>query len=195
VRTAFGATTKIDGWLGTAQGDALPGQPVRIMTAPDTPNGQFIQAAVATTGSDGTWTATLPAGPSRRVQASYAGTATVEPSTSGAARVIVPASLKLGIHPRRTHWEGTIVISGRLRGCCVPSQVGELVVLHVGWAGGTAEIGHVYARAGGRFRATYTFLRGSGTQTYRLWATTAVESGYPFAAGASRKVSVTVGPR
>ena len=195
VRTAFGSTTKVDGWLGTAQGDALPGEPVRVMTAPDTPGGQFTQAAVATTRSDGTWTAMLPAGPSRRVEASYAGTATVEPSTSGAARIVVPASLKLTIHPRRTHWEGTIVISGRLRGCCVPSQVGELVVLHVGWAGGAAEIGHVYAPAGGRFRATYTFLRGSGTQTYRLWATTAVESGYPFAAGASRKVSVTVGPR
>ena len=120
MRTAFGATTKVDGWLGTAQGDALPGQPVGVMTAPDTPSGQFTQAAVATTRSDGTWTATLPAGPSRRVQASYAGTATVEPSTSGAARVVVPASLTLAIHPRRTHWEGTILISGRLRGCCVP---------------------------------------------------------------------------
>jgi hypothetical protein len=194
VRVRFGASMKINGWLGTAHGDALAGQPVRIMTAPDTPGAQFTQAAIVVTRADGTWTARLKGTSSRLVEASYDGSSTIEPSTSAVVRTIVPASVKLAISPPTTHWQGTIVISGRLRGCCVPPTVGELVVLHVGWSSGSAEIGHVYARKGGRFRATYTFLRGAGIATYRLWATTAIESDYPYAAGSSRKIAVTVGP-
>jgi hypothetical protein len=71
---------------------------------------------------------------------------------------------------------------------------GELVVLWIGWPGGSTEIGHLYARADGRFSSSYTFLRGNGTETYRLWATTARESGYPFAPAQSRSVPVTVSP-
>jgi hypothetical protein len=71
---------------------------------------------------------------------------------------------------------------------------GELVVLRIGWPGGSTEIGHLYANRDGRFRSTYTFLRGNGTETYRLWAETATESDYPYAAARSRKVAVTVSP-
>jgi hypothetical protein len=107
--------------------------------------------------------------------------------------VIVPASVKLAIRPRTTHWGDTIAINGRLRGCCVP-PAGELVSLRIGWRGGSAELGQVYARTGGRFRTRYTFLRGSGAERYRIWATTATESDYPYASGSSSPATVTVGP-
>jgi hypothetical protein len=190
-RVGFGKTTTVSGWLGTSDGNALGGQTVRIMTAPDNGAHAFAQATVATTKPNGTWTARLPAGPSREVQARFDGSGTLEPA-SGTAHVVVPASIKLAISPRATRWGGKIKIGGRLRGCCVPSA-GELVELHVGWHGGSTEIGHVYADQHGRFHTKYTFLRGSGTQTYRFWATSASESDYPYATSQSRKIPIRVG--
>jgi hypothetical protein len=99
----------------------------------------------------------------------------------------------MNISPHRTHWGGTIAITGHLRGGYVP-PAGELVVLRIGWPGGSTEIGHLYAKADGSFRSTYTFLRGNGTERYHLWAATATESDYPYAASRSPKTFVTVGP-
>ncbi len=188
-----GARSTVSGWLGTDRGNAIGGQRVAVQTAPDTGNGRFSTVATTTTAGDGSWSATVPAGPSRLVRAVYGGTSTVEPSTSTTANIIVPASVSLGISPRHTHWGGTIKLRGQLRGGYIP-PAGELVVLWVGWPGGSAEIGHLYARPNGRFASTYTFLRGNGTETYRLWATTARESDYPFAPARSRPTTVKVSP-
>ena len=191
VRPAAAAT--VSGWLGTTDGNALGGQPVRVLTAPDNGSRQFSQVAVATTAANGSWSARIPAGPSRVVVAAYGGGTSVEPALSTAANLVVPASLSLQITPRKTHWGGRIRITGRLRGGYVPPG-GELVVLWIGWRGGSTEIGHLYSRPDGRFASRYTFLRGNGTETYRLWATTARESAYPYAPGRSRARAVTVRP-
>src|SRR5450755_3166660 len=47
-RARHGATTTVVGWLGTSTGNALGGQPVRILTAPDNGSGAFTQATIAT---------------------------------------------------------------------------------------------------------------------------------------------------
>jgi len=190
-RVAFGTATTVSGWVGTAQGVALAGQAVQIRAAPDNGLRRFRLLAVTTTAADGGWTVTLPAGPSQLVQAVYPGSVTVEPSTSELAHSIVPASLHVSLRPRATHWGGKIVIAGRLGGGHVP-PAGELVVLRIGWPGGSTEIGHLYTARNGKFSTSYTFLRGHGTESYRLWAETVSESDYPFAVAASRKVSVTV---
>jgi hypothetical protein len=192
-RVRFGASTTVSGWVGTSQGEALGGQTVQILAADDDGLRRFSPVGVATTASDGSWTTSLPAGPSRILRAEYPGSATVEPSTSPLAHVIVPASLRLAVKPRATHWGRTIAIAGQLRGGHVP-PAGELVVLRIGWAGGSTEVGHLYTARDGKFRTTYTFLRGNGTVTYHLWAETASESDYPFAVGSSNRISITVGP-
>ncbi|PZS14623.1 MAG: hypothetical protein DLM64_01435 [Solirubrobacterales bacterium] len=192
-RVALGHRTTVSGELLARDGTALGDQGVRIMTAPDNGAGQFSQAASATTGTDGSWSATLPPGPSRLVEAQYGGGAAAEPSTSAPIHIVVPASAQIEIHPHRTHWGGTITISGRLAGGYVP-PAGELVVLRIGWSSGSTEIGHLYAGSDGRFRTKYTFLRGRGSETYRLWAQTAAESDYPYAPASSTKVTVRVGP-
>jgi hypothetical protein len=189
----FGQATAVSGWLGTTRGDALGRQHVAIYTAPDDGRETFILAAQVTTAPDGSWSARLPPGPSRIVKAVYAGSPTVEPSASPPARIVVPASISLSLRPRNTHWGGSIVISGHVRGGYVP-PVGELVVLRVGWSGGSAEIGHLYTRRDGSFQSRYTFLRGTGTETYEIWAATARESDYPYAPSNSRPASVTVRP-
>jgi hypothetical protein len=161
------------------------------MTAPDDGSPRFAQAALVTSAADGSWTARLPAGPSRLVQAIYDGAATVEPTASAPANVVVPASLGMRVTPRTTHWGSTITIRGQVRGGYVPAA-GELVILHVGWDGGSTEIGHLYTDQSGRFHTRYTFLRGNGTVTYRLWATSARETDYPYVPSRSRRISVTV---
>lgn len=188
---AYGAGSTISGWLGNDRGNAIGGQPVAIQTAPDNGSGAFTTVATTTSAPDGSWSATIPAGPSRIVRALYGGSSTLEPSVSSAASVVVPASLSFAIAPHQTHWGATIKLTGHLNGGYIPPS-GELVVLWVGWPGGSTEIGHLYTGADGRFSSTYTFLRGNGTEQYRLWAATARESDYPFAPARSRPILVTV---
>jgi hypothetical protein len=125
------------------------------------------------------------------VVAVYGGASTIEPSFAAPVHLAVPAGLTLNITPRQTHWGDTIRISGIVRGGYIPSK-GEIVFLHVGWRGGSAYVGHVYARPSGHFSTKYTFLRGNGSETYRFWATTGREADYPFAPGRSNRVRVTV---
>jgi hypothetical protein len=183
----------VSGWLGTTDGNALGSQTVRILTAPDNGTGNFTQVALATTKPNGDWTARIPAGPSRLVVAAYGGGPTVEPALSTPAHIRVPATVSLKVAPRTTHWGGQIRITGMLGGGYVPPG-GELIVLRIGWSGGSAEIGHLYTHRDGSFSSRYTFLRGNGTETYRLWATTVRESGYPYTPGRSRSQSVAVIP-
>jgi hypothetical protein len=190
-RVGFGKATFVSGWLGTAQGNALAGQAVQVLAAPDDAQGRFRRIATATTASDGTWTARVPNGPSRILRAFYGGSPTVEPSASGIAHVSVPAAPQLGVRPRVAHWGHTIRITGKLLGGFIPPR-GELVVLKIGWAGGSAEIGHLYAGRNGRFSTSYTFLRGNGTVRYRIWAETTSESGYPYAVNRSKGAPITV---
>ncbi len=192
-RVRYGTGTTVSGWLGTAQGRALPGQRVEILTAPDDGHQHFSLAATTVTSGDGMWRAHLGPGPSRIVRAVYLGGSIVEPAISTAAHLVVPASVQLSISPRRTHWGDTIKINGRVRGGYIP-PAGELVVFRIGWHGGSAEVGHLYTRRDGTFASTYTFLRGNGTETYRLWAETAHETDYPFAPGRSKAATVTVAP-
>jgi hypothetical protein len=191
VRAAYGSPVTINGWLGTTAGNALGDRTVRVMAAPTLAGAAYKTVASAVTRANGSWTALLPPGPSRTVKVVYGGSGTVEPATSELVHVTVPASLHLGLSTHSTEWGRTIEISGTLRGGFVPLD-GELVSLRIGWSGGSAEIGEVYARSHGRFRTPYTFLRGAGTQRYRIWASTLRESDYPYAPGTSSPAMITV---
>ena len=91
----FGRGTTVNGYLGTASGIAIAGHAVSVLTAPDNGGSQFTQAAVVTTAANGTWTAKLPPGPSRIVEAVYGGDPTTEGASSGQVHVVVPAKVKL----------------------------------------------------------------------------------------------------
>lgn len=190
-RLAFGARPTVSGWLGGPNGDALPGETVELWAAPRNGSGRFRRVASTRTRSNGTWTIHLRAGPSRIIEASFAGTGVLASALSTPASISVRASPILHIRPSQTHWGDTIHIWGRLRGGYVPAS-GELVVLRIGWKGGSAEIGHVYTSRTGRFSAGYTFLRGTGTETYRIWAQTVRESDYPFTPASSKRVRIKV---
>ena len=192
-RARFGAPSTVVGWLGTSSGVAIAGRAVRVLTAPDDGSRAFIQAAVATTGADGTWSARLPGGPSRFVQAVYDGDPGTEPSASAQIHVTAPASISLSVHPHQAHWGGRIVLSGRLAGGYLPAA-GETVILSVHFGGRAHDFAHVSARGDGRFQYVYTFLPGNGTAAYPFSAETVRESDYPYTPSTSRRVTVDVSP-
>ena len=112
----FGRPVSLHGLLMSSAGLPIAGQPVAILTAPDNGSNAFTEAAAVTTGPDGSWTATLAPGPSRIIEAFYAGSPTILPAT-GSATVITPAKIVLTrVTPDRTPWGRTVTITGRVLG-------------------------------------------------------------------------------
>jgi len=77
-----GKATTISGYLELANGTALGGRQVQILSAPNNGLGRFSPMASVTTGTNGTWTTRVPPGPSRLIEAVYAGDATTQPATT-----------------------------------------------------------------------------------------------------------------
>jgi hypothetical protein len=195
-RVQHGHATTVNGWLGTATGVALGGQTVDVLTAADNGRENFHVAAIARTAGNGGWTASLPAGPSRLVEAYYAGGPTTETSQSSPVRLVVPAKVELlSVSPRHIAWGGTVRLTGRLVGGYLPSG-GALVRLRIGLGSAVTTYGvreHVSGR--GRFSTTYTFGIGDPA-TYRpFWFQVASlpMGDYPFAPANSGRVPVVVG--
>ena len=195
-RVAFGRGTTVNGYLGTSAGIAISGHAVRVLTAPDNGSNRFTQAAVATTAANGTWTAQLPPGPSRIVEAVYDGDPTTEGASSGQVHLVVPAEVKLlSISPRRVAWGGTVRITGQLLGGYLPPG-GALVRLRIG-------IGRTYQTYGvqehvtgnGRFTTAYTFGAGDPAflRTYFFQIATLPMGDYPYSPAASGRRFVLVG--
>lgn len=193
-RVRYGRGTTVSGWLGTYDGTALAGQSVWVTTAPDNGAGRFALARAVTTAADGSWSATLPPGPSRLVQAVYPGTSTTEPATSQQVRIVVPAVVRLHIRPRQVPWGGTIDISGRVLGGYIPGDRQQLLRLRIGAEGISSTVGIPDIAPNGRFHTTWTFHPGVGVVSYWFSVSTLNEADYPFAPGSSPRVTVTVGP-
>jgi hypothetical protein len=118
----FGHGTTVNGWLGTSSGTALAGQVVHVLAAPNNGSNAFTEAATVTTTAAGFWTAQLPPGPSRVVEAVFDGSPTTESSSSGQVRVVVPAMVRIAIRPRIVPWGSEIHVTGRVLGGYVPTE-------------------------------------------------------------------------
>jgi hypothetical protein len=196
LRVAHGKPATVSGWLGDYTGAALGGQTVSVLTAPDNGLGQFSTAAVATTAADGTWTATLPPGPSRLVQAAYAGGPTTEASVSGQVHLIVPAKIRLlSVSPRKVAWGGSVRLVGRLYDGYLPPG-GALVRLRIGEGSTQTTYGvHEHVGGNGRFSTTYRFGQGVASVHRAYWFQLASlpTGNYPYAPAATRRLTVFVG--
>ena len=194
-RVRFGRAVTVHGLLTTTQGVPIAGAQVRILTAPDDDTGEFTQASGATTGTDGRWSAKLPAGPSRIIRADYDGAPTLLPAR-GQVSTTVGAKVKLiSVVPRRVAWGGTVRIVGQLDGGYLPPG-GALVRLRIGSGSSFMTYGiqeHVTGR--GRFSTTYTFGAGVASVHESFWFSIAsLPMGqYPYSPADSRRLSVVVG--
>jgi hypothetical protein len=192
----FGHRTTVDGWLGTSSGTALRRHTVEIFTAPDNGTDRFRRAATATTAADGSWSARLAAGPSRIVEAIYAGDSTTEAAASAQVHVIVPAKVRLlSVSPHRVPWGGTVHIAGRLFGGYLPPG-GALVRLRIGEGSSASTYGvHEHVTGNGRFATSYTFGAGNPGIRRTFWFELASlpMSNYPWAPATSNRRTVVVG--
>jgi hypothetical protein len=195
-RVGHGRATTISGWLGTYRGLALGGQQVRILAAADDGRDRFGQVTAATTAPNGSWSAKLPPGPSRLVEARYGGGAGVQPSVSGLVHEIVPAKVELlSVAPHAVAWGGTIRLVGRLKGGHLPAG-GALVRLRIGLGSSFTTYGvHEHVERKGRFSTTYTFGVGDPSVHRSYWFQIASlpMGDYPYAPASSRRVAVLVG--
>jgi hypothetical protein len=195
LRVPYGHAVTIHGLYMTGEGVALPGQAVQILAAPKNGLGAFTQIATATTAQDGSWTATLPPGPSRIVRAVTDGTATILPS-SGQATVIVPAKVRLiKVWPRHVAWGGTVHLVGQLFGGYLPPG-GALVRLRIGYKSTYNTYGvEEHVTGDGRFSTVATFGPGNPSifRTYWFQIASLPMGNFPFAPAASQRVPVIVG--
>jgi hypothetical protein len=193
-RVRFGRTTTVNGWLGTSSGTALGGQVVDVIAAPANGSNAFVQVAAVTTAADGNWTATLPAGPSRIVEAVYNGAPTTESSSSGQVRVVVPAVVHIAIHPRIVPWGSEIRVTGQVLGGYVPTN-SSLLRLNVG----IGRIGQIEGlpdiRPNGRFLIVWKFVAGRGVIHPWFSVGTLAEAAFPYAPGTSKHMVVILGKR
>ena len=182
--------------MGTYDGTALAGQPVEVLTAPNNGQEAFTPAVWATTTANGGWSAQLPAGPSRLVEATYPGTANLEPSLSGQVTETVPAKVMLlSITPRKVPWGGTVRLRGELVGGYLPAG-GALVRLRIGSGSSFTTYGvKEHVKGNGRFSTSYTFGLGDPARRQSFWFQIASLpiGNYPYSPAQSRRLTVRVG--
>ncbi|MBV9002015.1 MAG: hypothetical protein JO304_23360 [Solirubrobacterales bacterium] len=191
----YGHDITIHGLSTTAQGVPLANQPVDILGAPNDHSSAFTQRATTITASDGSWSATLPPGPSQVVRAETNGTATILPS-SGQVTTIVPAKIRLvRVWPRRVPWGGTVHLVGKLFGGHLPPE-GALVRLRIGYKTTYNTYGvKEHVTGDGRFSTVASFGPGDPSvhRTYWFQIASLPMGNYPYAPASSQRVPVTVG--
>jgi hypothetical protein len=165
-----------------------------VLAAPNNGHFRFRRVREVRTDANGSWSARLPAGPSRLVKAVYAGSATTEPAISQQVHVVTRAVVRLRIQPRAVPWRGTVGISGRVLGGDIPGKRQQLLRLRIGAEGIFSTVGIPDVTRNGRFRTTWTFHSGVGVVHYWFSVSTLNEADYAFAPGSSPRVGVVVGP-
>ncbi len=145
--------------------------------------------AETTTGSDGTFTVHVPAGPSRLIEVAYrAFSGDASYAAIADVRETVGAGVRLSVGPTHTGSEGTIVLSGTIEGP-IPSQ-GVIVDLLVHYRGRWEPFRTPRTNAHGRFRVVYQFEGGVGRFPFRA-EVPGGQAGFPFGSGVSRVVDVS----
>jgi hypothetical protein len=191
----YGHVVTIHGLMTTGQGVPLPGQSVEIFAALDNYVDVLREVTTVTTAPDGSWTATLPPGPSRIIRAVTDGTATVLPA-SGQVTAIVPAKIKLlKVWPRQVAWGGTVHLVGQLLGGYLPPG-GALVRLRIGYGSTFNTYGvEEHVSGDGRFSTVASFGPGDPAvlRTYWFQIASLPMGNYPYAPAASKRVPVVVG--
>ncbi len=179
-RVAHGRSVTVNGWFATADGTPLSHVPVQIMTLPDGGSYGWQVAKTVVTSADGGWSATLPPGPSRLIEAVYAGGPTTETAASANARALVPASSTLTL-AHRVIYVGAFGVQaqfeGRLLGGFVPAR-GATVAVEALDRGIWRTIATVTSDGQGRWQAHYKVTGGPGKYVIRVYVPR--QGGYPW---------------
>jgi hypothetical protein len=192
----YGRGALYSGRLSAGLGTALAGVAVRVTERFDPGASEHDRTTTARTGADGVFTVWLAPGPSRQVEAVFAGNRTASRSSAGTARLLVSAGVRLRASSAVARIGGRpVIFNGRIgaAGAAIPPD-GKAIQLQfrvpgiVPWT----EFRTIQTDAQGRFRFPYAFSdddsRGVGFQ-FRAFAP--AQSGWPFEPASSNPVTVT----
>ena len=185
-RTYAKRALRVTGRLLNAQGLPIAGASLEVLQQVDGATLELIGRA--RTGSDGTFVASVPGGPSRTVEVAYrAFSGDAGYSAMAELAESVRAGVHLSVTPHATGSEGRIVLSGRVLGP-VPAQ-GVVVELLVHYRGHWEPFRDPRTDAHGRFRIVYQFEGGVGRFPFRV-EVPGGQAGFPFGGGNSQVVDV-----
>ena len=179
---------RLPGRLVNSHGQPISGATLDVIQQVAGGGGSQV-VAHASTGADGSFIASVPAGPSRLIDVAYRAF-TGESGYAAQARIqeSVRAGVQLGVSPHRTGSEGMITLSGKVDGP-IPRQ-GVVVDLLVHYRGRWEPFRTPRTNSHGRFRVLYQFEGGVGRFPFRALAFGG-QSGFPFSSGESGAVDVT----
>lgn len=193
----YGKRSRVAGLLREASGEPIPGQEVVIEEYFG--DGALIRERITRveTDADGRWHERLPAGPSRRVTAHYAGTQRYLPESTLGGRLAVRTKASLRTSRARVPEGKRVTFRGRLGrlGARIPTG-GKLLELQVKQDKRTYQtVGQGFrSRPGGRYRIRYRFGRFYQYDVrFRFRIKVARESDWPYKAPVRSRVrKVTV---
>lgn len=191
----YGRPLRFGGVLHTTAGAPLGGQPVEIVEtfAPGADSAQ--RRTTVLTRPDGRFDATLSPGPSRRVEALFAGTRTLTRATGRPVTMAVRAGVRLHASTRAARIGGKpVIFSGRLLAAeaSVPRTGRPIQLQFRVPGGGWSEFRTVQTDRRGRFRYPYAFTDDDSRDIrFQFRAVSPEQSDWPYRPAASAPVDVT----
>jgi hypothetical protein len=195
-RGRLGRPARFGGILRTAAGTAAPGSEIAVTEIFSGDSEPVRRTTYTRTQADGRFQVTLAPGPSREVVASFAGTRTHTRAASPAARLEVPASVRMDASGKTARVGGAPVV---FRGAVADTGLeagaveGLPVELQFRFRGGRwREFRTVETNARGRFRYAYRFSDDDSRGVrFQFRAYVKGREGWPYEPSASRPVLVT----
>ena len=191
---AYGRGAPYGGRLTLASGTPLGGQQVRIAEVFDKGSNSPQRVTVVETTADGTFRITLPPGPSRGVEATFAGSRVLARTSGGQARMAVAAGVRLAASRSSARVGGApVIFSGRVggQGTKLPAG-GTPVELQFRLPGRRwSEFRTVQTDARGRFRYAYSFSDDDSRGVRFKFRAYATGGDRPYEPAASNAVTVT----
>jgi hypothetical protein len=194
LHTRFGHRARIRGRVLSASGQPMAGVAIRPLVQDDSAGALVLGATPITTDSRGLFRYTVPGGVSRRLRFGLRPDPTQTPLVcSPRMHLFVPAPSTLHVRPGRTRAGRGVTFTGKVLGGHIPHH-GKLVVLQGLDRNRWATIATFRTSDSGRFRYVYRFRHLARATRFALRLQVRSEAGYPFAAGTSHAVHVTVLP-
>lgn len=189
-KVRYGRKVPLTGRLTRPDGSPIAGASVVVQTQTAVAGAAMSNAAAVTTGPDGRFAYTAPAGPSRLVRFAYraqSGDSSFTDTTD--VRLLVMAGVTLKAAPRKVKNKKATVFTGRVLGRPIPKR-GVLVDLQVFYRKKWRTFGAPRANARGAYRFKYRFTAGAATWKFR--ARVRPGGDYPYELGMSKQRKVTV---
>ncbi len=188
--SSFGALVQVRGRLSTPEGNPMQGVAVRAFS--QVRDGRSLPRLIATvtTSKTGRFSFLVRRGPSRTIQIRYDGAAQVR---GASRRVVLYVRSTSTMRPNRLRLVNgeTVRFTGRVATGRIPKK-GKLVELEVLVRGRWRTFATTRASSRGSWAFGYRFDGTRGRQRYLFRAKIPRENGYPYAAGRSKIVHVTV---